>query len=71
MTRFIDLTTVYCYDEFTACLDLGLIKRKIVDVSRSTIQKAGHTTVKKLFEKLTDEQIRDISQHYGKMFLAA
>lgn len=68
MIRFIDLTTDNCYDEFTDCLDLGMIGRKVVSVSRSTIHKAGHSTVKKLFEKLTDEQIQAISKHFQTMF---
>ena len=70
MLLFIDLTTEYCYDEFVACLDIGFIKRKLVDVSRSTIQKAGHSTVRKLFASLSDEQIRAVSKHYDGMVLS-
>lgn len=69
MNLFIDLTTQYCYDEFTACLDLGFVKRKLVDVSRSTIQKAGHTTVRKLLMRISDEQLRAVSQHYQHMLI--
>lgn len=70
MLLFIDLTTEYCYDEFAACLDLGMIKRKFVDISRSTIQKAGHSTVRKLFATLSDEQIAAVSKHYDGMVLS-
>lgn len=69
MNLFIDLTTQYCYDEFAACLDLGFVKRKLVDVSRSTIQKAGHTTVRKLLTRIDDTQIRAVSLHYQHMLL--
>jgi len=70
MLLFIDLTTEYCYDEFAACLDLGMIKRKLVDMSRGTIQKAGHSTVRKLFASLSDEQICAVSKHYDGMVLS-
>lgn len=69
MNLFIDLTTQNCYDEFAACLELGFVKRKLVDVSRGTIQKAGHTTVRKLLTRINDEQIRAVSRHYQGMLL--
>lgn len=69
MNLFIDLTTQSCYDEFAACLDLGFVKRKLVDVSRGTIQKAGHSTVRKLISRISDEQIRAVSRHYQHMLL--
>lgn len=67
MNLFIDLTTTYCYDEFAECLDLGFVKRKLVDVSRGTIQKAGHATVRKLIARLDAGQIRAVSAHYQHM----
>ncbi len=69
MNLFIDLTTTYCYDEFTDCLELGFVKRKLVDVSRSTIQKAGHATVRKLLQRISDDQLRAVSQHYRHMLI--
>jgi len=70
MNLFIDLTTTYCYDEFTACLELGFVKRKLVDVSRATIRTAGHRTVRQLIGQVSEAQLRDISRHYQHMMLA-
>lgn len=70
MNLFIDLTTVHCYDEFAACLELGFVKRKLVDVSRSTIRSAGHRTVRQLIARVSDDQLQAISRHYQHMMLS-
>lgn len=70
MNLFIDLTTIYCYDEFTDCLALGFVKRKLVDVSRSTIRTAGHRTVRQLINRVGTAQLQDISRHYQHMLLS-
>ncbi len=71
MTDFIELATKHFYDEFTASLDLGMIKRKLVDVGRGTIIKGSHSATSKLFVSMSDDDLRKVAAHYATMFVKA
>ncbi len=68
LMHFIDLTTLSCYDEFVACLEMGFFKRQAAALARVTIIKAGHATVRSLVGTLTDEQVVAVARHYQHMF---
>ena len=71
MGEFVDIAMVHFYDEFTGSLDLGFVKRKLVDVGRSTLVKGSHSATSKLFVKMTDEDLKRVTAHYGLMFVKA
>jgi len=71
MNGFIDLAVTSFYDEFTGALDLGLIKRKLVDVGRGTIIKGSQTAVARLFASMSDEDLGKVAAHYTTMFVKA
>ena len=71
MVDFVELATQNFYDEFTGSLDLGMIKRKLVDVGRSTIIKGSHSAVGKLFVSMSDEDLKKVAAHYASMFVKA
>lgn len=71
MTDFIELATKNFYDEFTGSLDLGMIKRKLVDVGRSTIIKGSQSAVGKLFSSMSDDDLKKVATHYATMFVKA
>ncbi|MEL0027510.1 MAG: hypothetical protein VW625_02410 [Perlucidibaca sp.] len=69
MGSFIELAVASFYDEFTGALDLGMIKRKLVDVGRGTIIKGSQTAVNKLFSSMHDEELKQVAAHYATMFV--
>lgn len=71
MTDFIELATKNFYDEFTGSLDLGMIKRKLVDVGRGTIVKGSQGAVSKLFASMGDDDLKKVAAHYATMFVKA
>ncbi|PQA46760.1 hypothetical protein [Amnimonas aquatica] len=71
MTDFTEVAVKRFYDEFTGSLDLGFVKRKLVDVGRSTVLKGSHTAVNKLFGSLSDDELKQVAAHYDTMFTKA
>lgn len=69
MTDFIELATRNFYDEFTGSLDLGMIKRKLVDVGRGTIIKGSQSATGKLFHSMSDDDLKKVAAHYAQMFV--
>lgn len=69
MGEFVDLAISKFYDDFTSCMTVGFVKRKMIDTGRSTIQKAGHSTVQKLFTQMSDEELKKAVIHYGTLFI--
>ncbi len=69
MNEFISAAVTNFYDEFTGCIDLGFVKRKMVDVGRSTIIKGSQSTVNKLFASMSDEDLQKVTAHYATMFV--
>ncbi len=71
MTDFIEIAVKNFYDEFTDSLDLGMIKRKMVDVGRGTIIKGSQSATGKLFAGMHDEDLQKVAGLYAKMFVKA
>lgn len=69
MQDFVAVAVTSFYDEFTSCIDLGFVKRKMVDVGRGTIIKGSQSTVNKLFATMSDEDLQKVTAHYATMFV--
>lgn len=69
MTEFTEVAVSKFYDEFTGCLDLGFVKRKLVDVGRGTVVKGSNAAVNKLFATLSDGDLKNVAAHYSAMFV--
>lgn len=71
MNDFINLAVAHFYDEFTGSLDLGMIKRKLVDVGRGTVVKGSQSATNKLFASMNDADLQKVAAHYTSMFVKA
>lgn len=71
MNQFVDLCMSNFYDEFTGSLDLGFVKRKLVDVGRGTITKGSQSAMNKLFVDMSDADLQKVTAHYASMFITA
>lgn len=71
MTDFIELATSNFYDDFTNSLDLGFVKRKLVDGGRGTVIKGSQSATSKLFAGLSDSDLQKVAAHYATMFVKA
>ncbi|MDP1539749.1 MAG: hypothetical protein Q8L72_03740 [Moraxellaceae bacterium] len=69
MQDFVMVAVASFYDEFTSCIDLGFVKRKMVDVGRGTIIKGSQSTVNKLFATMSDDDLKKVTAHYTTMFV--
>jgi hypothetical protein len=69
MQDFVLVAVTSFYDEFTSCIDLGFVKRKMVDVGRGTIIKGSQSTVNKLFASMSDDDLQKVTAHYATMFV--
>lgn len=69
MQDFVTVAVTSFYDEFTSCIDLGFVKRKMVDVGRGTIIKGSQSTVNKLFATMSDDDLQKVTAHYASMFV--
>lgn len=69
MQEFTAQAVAKFYDEFTGCLDLGFIKRKLVDVGRSTVLAGSNSATSKLFVSMSDADLKNVAAHYGQMFV--
>lgn len=71
MSDFIELAMVNFYDDFTNSLDLGFVKRKLVDGGRGTLAKGSLSATSKLFAGLSDSDLQKVAAHYATMFVKA
>lgn len=71
MTEFVDLAIANLYDDFTKPMDLGFIKRKAVELGRSTISKGSHSAISKLFPQLGAEELKAFGAIYSEMIVQA
>ena len=71
MTQFADLGIARFYDDFTAPMELGFIKRKAVDIGRSTIVKGVHSALNKLIPSLGQAQLAVFADYYSAMLVEA
>lgn len=71
MGEFVDLAVGNFYDDFTNSLDLGFVKRKLVDVGRGTVSKGSHSATGKLFQSMSDADLQKVAAHYATMFVKA
>ena len=69
MLEFVDHAVKSFYEDFTQCLELGMIKRKMVDIGHGTVLKGSHSAVKKLFTTMSDDDLKRVAQHYRTMFV--
>ncbi|MDP2226478.1 MAG: hypothetical protein Q8J78_03265 [Moraxellaceae bacterium] len=71
MTRFADLGVERFYDDFVVDMELGFIKRKAVELGRSTISKGVHSALNKLIPSLGQKELEVFVDYYGAMFVDA
>jgi len=69
--RDADLGIARFYDDFTAPMELGFIKRKAVDIGRSTIVKGVHSALNKLIPSLGQQQLAVFADYYSAMLVEA
>ena len=69
MLLFTDLSIVAFFDDFISGLNLGMINRKMASVTRSSIHKESHNTIKKLIPSLKDAQLKDFSVYFKAMLV--
>lgn len=69
MLSFADEALVRFYDDFTAPMDLGFIKRKVSDVGRGTINKGMHAAMNKLIPQLRQKELEIFVGYYGSLFI--
>lgn len=70
MLEFVDHAVKNFYEDFTQCLELGMIKRKMVDIGHGTVLKGCHSAVRKLFASMSDDDLARVAQHYHTMFVS-
>lgn len=68
MSDFVEAATSAFYDDFTNCLEVGFVKKKMVSMGRSTIIKGSNSATSKLFMSMNDADLQAVSAHYGRMF---
>lgn len=71
MLKFVDIAMERFYDDFAAPMDLGFIKRKAVDIGRSTMVKGSHSAINKLIPSLGEDQMKAFGEIYGSQFVEA
>lgn len=71
MLAFSDLALARFYDDFTAPMNLGFIKRKASDLGRATIAKGVHVAVNKLFVGLSEKEIKVWGDYFQTLFVKA
>ncbi len=71
MLTFTDMAIDRFYDDFVAPMELGFIKRKAVDIGRSTIHKGAHAAIGKLFPQLGEAELRNFAEIYRQKFVQA
>lgn len=71
MLAFADLALVRFYDDFTAPMHLGFIKRKGSDLGRATISKGSHVAVSKLFPTLSQKDLQIWADYFSTLFVKA
>lgn len=71
MIAFADLALVRFYDDFTAPMELGFIKRKASDLGRATISKGMHVALNKLFPGLRQPELKVWADYFSTLFVKA
>lgn len=71
MTQLADLAIARFYDDFAAPMELGFIKRKAVDIGRSTITKGVHAALNKLIPSLGQKELGVFAGYYGSLLVEA
>lgn len=71
MIAFADLALARYFDDFTAPMNLGFIKRKAADLGRATISKGMHVAVNKLFPTLRQKELRIWADYFSAQFVKA
>jgi len=71
MLSFAELALVRFYDDFTAPMELGFIKRKASDIGRSTINKGIHVAMNKLIPQLGQKELEVFAAYYQSLFVDA
>ncbi len=64
---FVDLLLKHYMDDFNKTLDLGMIKGKLANVTKSGVSKALHVAIDKLIPSLHQQELAQFTQHYGAM----
>lgn len=71
MLTFAEVALVHFYDDFTAPMELGFIKRKGSDIGRSTINKGLHVAMNKLIPQLGQKELVVFADFYGSLLVDA
>lgn len=71
MLNFAEQALVRFYDDFTAPMELGFIKRKASDIGRSTINKGIHMAINKLIPQLGQKDLDVFGAHYRSQLVDA
>lgn len=69
MLAFGEVALQRFYDDFTAPMDLGFIKRKASDIGRSTIHKGVQVAINKLIPQLGQKELAVFAQYYEGLFV--
>jgi hypothetical protein len=69
MLAFGEVALLRFYDDFTAPMDLGFIKRKASDIGRSTIHKGVQVAINKLIPQLGQKELAVFANYYGSLFI--
>lgn len=69
MLSFAELGLKRFYDDFTAPIELGFIKRKGSDLGRGTLNKGIHMALNKLIPQLRQKELEVLAAYYGSLFI--
>ncbi len=69
--KFSDVMIQHFMVDFTATLDLGLIKRKASQLAQSGITKALHVAIDKLVPNLSPTELQVFTKHYDALIFTA
>ncbi|MDI1302934.1 MAG: hypothetical protein PSX71_13595 [bacterium] len=71
MLSFTDVAVAHFYDDFTAPMELGFIKRKASDIGRSTISKGLHVAMNRLIPQLGQKDLVVFAGFFDALFIDA
>lgn len=69
MLAFADMALERFYDDFTAPMHLGFIKRKGAELGRATIHKGAHVALNKLFPSLKQKDLQIWADYFSTLLI--
>ncbi|MDF3029511.1 MAG: hypothetical protein K0R03_69 [Moraxellaceae bacterium] len=66
-----DQALVHFFDDFTAPMQLGFIKRKAADIGRATIGKGVHAAMNRLVPGLNQAELKVLADFLGSLLVTA